>query len=100
MVVRVKKPAETVDAYIAKQPAASRPTLQRVRGIIRKMLPGAEETISYQIPTYKLQGRMVVYFAGWKQHWSLYPVTDAVQAALRPALDSYEIGKGTIRFPL
>src|SRR5262249_6839532 len=63
-------------------------------------LAGAEETISYQIPAYKLHGRVVVYFAGWKQHWSLYPVTDAVQAALKPALDSHELSKGTIRFPL
>ena len=101
MTGKMTKPTtHAVDAYIANQPAGSRPILERVRGIIRKALPGAEETISYQIPTYKLQGRMVVYFAGWKQHWSLYPVTDAVQAALRPALDSYEIGKGTIRFPL
>jgi uncharacterized protein YdhG (YjbR/CyaY superfamily) len=89
-----------VDAYVAKQPAGSRPTLQRVRRIIRQALPGAEETISYQIPTYRLHGRMVVYFAGWKQHWSLYPVTSAVRAALRTDLESYEISTGTIRFPL
>ncbi len=50
----------------AKQPTGSRPVLQRVRRIIRKALPGAEETISYQIPTYELHGRGVVSFAGWK----------------------------------
>jgi uncharacterized protein YdhG (YjbR/CyaY superfamily) len=99
----MKKPdplAGAVDAYVARQPAGSRPTLQRLRRIIRKVLPRAEETISYQIPTYKVHGRVVVYFAGWKQHWSLYPVTSAVRAALKTDLESYEISTGTIRFPL
>ena len=101
MAGKMTKPTtHTVDAYIAEQPAGSRPTLQHLRRIIRKALPGAEETISYQIPTYKLNGRMVVYFAGWKQHWSLYPVTSAVRAALKTDLESYEISTGTIRFPL
>lgn len=89
-----------VDAYIAKHPPDVQAVLRRVRSIIRKTLPAAEETISYQIPTYKLGGNYVVYFAGWKRHWSLYPVTDQVRAALGPALDAYEISKGTVRFPL
>ena len=89
-----------VDAYIEKQPAEAQPVLQRVRRIIRKALPGAEETLSYQIPTYKLNGHSVVYFAGWKRHWSLYPVTDLARAALGPALAPYELSKGTVRFPL
>ena len=95
-----KAEANTVDAYIAKQPGEVQLVLQRVRRIIRKVLPAAEETISYQIPTYKVGGQYVVYFAGWKQHWSLYPVTESVRAALGPELESYELRKGTIRFPL
>jgi uncharacterized protein YdhG (YjbR/CyaY superfamily) len=90
----------TVDAYIAHQPRGSRAVLQRVRGIIRRVLPGAEETISYQIPTYKVGGRGVVAFAGWKQHWSIYPVTDAIRASPGPEANSYEFSKGTMRFPL
>ena len=74
--------------------------LQRVRRTIRKALPGAEEAISYQIPTYKLHGGYVVYFAGWKQHFSLYPATARLVAELKDALAPYEIRKGTIRFPL
>jgi len=89
-----------VDAYIARQPAHAQRILQRVRRVIRKALPGAEETLSYQIPTYKRHGRHVVYFAGWKRHWSLYPVTERVRAALGPALSPYEVSKGTVRFPL
>ena len=89
-----------VDAYIAKQPGEARPVLQRVRRIIRQALPEAEETISYQIPTYKLGGQYVVYFAGWKEHWSLYPVTEPVRAKLGAELASYKMSKGTVRFPL
>jgi len=89
-----------VDAYIARQPSASQAVLRRVRIIIRRVLPGAEETISYQIPTYKIAGRGVVAFAGWKKHWSIYPVTEAVRAALGPEAASYEFSKGTMRFPL
>jgi uncharacterized protein YdhG (YjbR/CyaY superfamily) len=74
--------------------------LQRVRRIIRKALPGAEETISYQIPTYKRNGQYVVYFAAFTQHWSLYPVTSVVRAQLKRELTDYEGSKGTVRFPL
>ena len=95
-----KADVSVVDAYIAKHPAEVQPVLQRVRRIIRRALPGAEETISYQIPTYKVRGQYVVYFAGWKHHWSLYPVTEAVRASLGPELASYEVSKGTVRFPL
>lgn len=89
-----------VDAYIAKQPSDAQLVLRRVRRIIRKVMPDAEETIRYQIPTYKLDGQYVVYFAGWKQHWSLYPVTDLVRAALGSQLAAYEVSKGTVRFSL
>jgi uncharacterized protein YdhG (YjbR/CyaY superfamily) len=89
-----------VDDYIASQPGEVQPVLQRVRRIIRKALPDAEETISYRIPTYKRNGQSVVYFAAFKQHWSLYPVTGVVRAQLKRELASYEGGKGTVRFPL
>lgn len=92
--------ASDVDAYIAKQPIGAQPILQRVRRIIRKVLPDAEETISYQIPAYKLHGRYVVYFAGWKQHWSLYPVTGHARAVLSTELEPYQHSKGTVRFQL
>lgn len=96
----VRKQAGPVDAYIGKQPAEAQPVLQRVRRIIRRALPGAEEAIGYGIPVYRLDGRYVVYFAGWKRHWSLYPVTEAAREALGDALAPYEVSKGTVRFPL
>jgi uncharacterized protein YdhG (YjbR/CyaY superfamily) len=90
----------TVDAYLAAQPAPARAALTRVRAALRKALPGAEETISYSIPALRLGGRMVIYFAGWKAHWSLYPFGEAVRAAFGEALLGLEFSKGTIRFPL
>jgi uncharacterized protein YdhG (YjbR/CyaY superfamily) len=91
---------KSVDEYMAAQPDATQAVLARVRAIIRKALPGAEEVISYQIPAYKLPGGIVIYFAGWKQHYSLYPASKAVVAALQKELTPYQISKGTIRFPL
>ena len=91
---------QSVDEYIATRPEDVQAILQRVRRTIRKALPGAEETISYQIPAYKLRGRPVLYFAGWKAHYSLYPASDRVVAALASELAPYEVDKGTIRFPL
>ena len=91
---------KSVDEYIASQPEASRGTLARVRNIIREAVPGAEEVISYKIPTYKLHGGPVLYFAGWKRHYSLYPASGRVVAAFKDELASYQVNKGTIRLPL
>jgi uncharacterized protein YdhG (YjbR/CyaY superfamily) len=63
-------------------------------------LPEAEEVISYQIPAYKLNGRAVIYFAGWREHYSLYPASGELKAAFKDELAPYEVSKGTIRFPL
>ena len=71
-----------------------------MRSTIRNAVPGAEELISYKIPTYKLHGAPVLYFAGWKQHYSLYPATDRLVAAFKDNLAPYKVSKGTIRFPL
>jgi uncharacterized protein YdhG (YjbR/CyaY superfamily) len=95
-----KAAVPTVAGYIAAQPRSARSALTRVRRIIRRALPDAEETISYKIPAYKLDGRAVLYFAGWKEHYSLYPVSAGLAAALDAAPGAYEIRKSTIRFPL
>jgi uncharacterized protein YdhG (YjbR/CyaY superfamily) len=91
---------KSVDEYLAAQPPVVQRLLKRVRATIRKAVPGAQEVISYKIPTYKLHGRPVLYFAGWKQHYSIYPSTSQVVAAFRNDLQSYEVSKGTIKFPL
>jgi len=96
----VKTGFKSVDEYIASQPEAVQNVLKRVRSTICKAVPGTEEVISYQIPTYKLNGRPVLHFAGWRHHYSLYPSNDRLVAAFKDALAPYEVNKGTIRFPL
>lgn len=92
---------KSVDEYIASQPEATQDVLERVRSTIRKAVPAAEEVISYQIPAYKLRGGAVLYFAGWKKHYSLYPANEHLVAAFKDDLAPYEVNnKGTIRFPL
>jgi uncharacterized protein YdhG (YjbR/CyaY superfamily) len=91
---------QSVDHYIASHPVETQVVLQRVRQILGKAVPGAEEVISYQIAALKKHGTYVVYFAGWKKHYSLYPVRASVDAAFKAALLPYERSKGTVRFPL
>lgn len=79
---------------------AARPVLERVRATIRKALPGATEGISYQIPVYKLDGVMVLYFAGFKHHYSIYPATERVVSAFKDELAGSLHSKATIHFPL
>jgi uncharacterized protein YdhG (YjbR/CyaY superfamily) len=96
-----KAEPKSVTAYIAAQPKASHAALKKVRAAIRKGVPRADELLSYGIPTYKLEGRPVIYFAGWKQHYSIYPSNAALVAAFKRQLAPYEVNdKGTIRFPL
>lgn len=95
-----KTACKSVDQYIASQPDARLGILERVRSAIRKAVPAAEEVISYKIPTYKLPGGGGLYFAGWKQHYSLYPAGERLLIAFQDELACYQISKGTIRFPL
>lgn len=90
----------SVKEYIASQPTDTRAALARVRSAIRKAVPNAEEGLSYQIPAYTLNGVPVIYFAGWKAHYSLYPASDALVAAFERELARYKRSKGTIRMPL
>jgi uncharacterized protein YdhG (YjbR/CyaY superfamily) len=90
----------SVDEYIGSQPEAVQSLLGLVRTAIRMAVPKAEEVIAYKIPAYKLHGQPVLYFAGWKKHYSLYPASDRMVAAFQEELASYTVNKGTIRFPL
>jgi uncharacterized protein YdhG (YjbR/CyaY superfamily) len=96
-----KSKVATADEYLASQPKSAQAALERVRSVIRKAMPGAEEVISYGIPAFKLDGRVVLYVAGWKEHYSLYPSTKALELEFKDELEPYELSnKGTIRFPL
>lgn len=89
----------SIDEYIASFPADVQVILREVRRTIAAAAPGTEGAISYGIPTFKLHGRYVIYFAGWKHHLSIYPIP-AVDEALDKALEPYKAAKGTLRFPL
>ena len=90
---------KSVDEYIASQPEAVQLALQRVRRAIRSAVPGGEESISYQIPTYKEHGRGLISYAGWKEHYALYPGARILET-LGSELARYELRRGTIRFAL
>jgi uncharacterized protein YdhG (YjbR/CyaY superfamily) len=90
-----------VDEYVAAQPEEVRGILESVRRAIRNAVPGADEVISYKIPTYKLHGRVVVHFGVWTEHLALYPGSlRGIAEAFKHELAPYEVAKGTIRFPL
>ena len=91
---------KSVDEYIASLPEHVQPAVQRVRDTLRKAVPGAQEVISYQISAVRTDGGIVLYFAGWKEHVSIYPVTDALVASFGDELQPYRASKGTLRFPL
>jgi uncharacterized protein YdhG (YjbR/CyaY superfamily) len=91
---------KSVDEYIASQPEALRPKLEQVRGAIRRAVPEAVEIIGYRMPGYKLRGKPMLYFAGFKEHYSLFAASGTFFAALEDELRGYEVRKGTVRFPL
>lgn len=93
----LQKPKD-IDGYISKFPAAVQAVLQKVRATIRHAAPGAKEVISYQMPAFK-QHRILVYFAGWKNHIGLYPPISGAKS-LEKAVARYAGPKGNLQFPL
>jgi uncharacterized protein YdhG (YjbR/CyaY superfamily) len=91
---------KSVDEYVAAHPQATQAALQQVRRAIQQAVPEAQELVSYQIAAYKLAGAPLLYFAGWKKHYSLYPVNEHLASHFQDDLSQYEIEKSTIRFPL
>ena len=91
-------PDPRIDDYLAKLPADQRDALDRLRAQIARLLPTANETISYGMPAFAIDGRAVVWFAGWKGHCSIYPLTDAFLKAHKDELEGYGRTKGSLHF--
>jgi uncharacterized protein YdhG (YjbR/CyaY superfamily) len=89
-----------VRAYFASLPLQGRRRLKRLRAAIRAVVPDATEVISYGIPAFRLNGRMLIWYAAWKNHSSLYPITAGLKRTFAAELDGYETSKGTVRLPL
>ena len=96
---KAKDEINTIDAYIKTFPADVQSILEKIRQTIRKEIAKADETISYKIPTFKLNGRNLVYFSAWKNHVAIYPIPSG-DAAFRKKIAPHIAGKGTLRFPL
>ena len=88
----------TMDAYIASFPEEVQGILEQIRETIRTAAPGAVEAISYQIPTFKLNGKNLVHFAAWKDHIGFYAAPSG-NAAFKKELSHYKVAKGSIQFP-
>ncbi|TFG20345.1 MAG: hypothetical protein EU530_03540 [Promethearchaeota archaeon] len=94
-----KENLTTIDEYISSFSKEIQNILIEIRRIIKKSAPNSEETISYQIPTYKLQKKNLVHFAAFKKHIGFYPSPSGI-TAFKKELEAYETSKGTIKFPL
>ena len=89
-----------VEEYLARVPEPARSTLQRIRAVIRSVVPAeATELISYRMPTFKYKGSLVSY-AAFPNHCSLFPLSPPVIEAFKQELKGYQTSKGTIRFPV
>jgi len=88
----------SIDEYIATFPESIQKILEELRGTIKAAAPGAEEKISYNMPTFTLNGTYLVYFAGWKNHIAFYGAPRG-NAEFKEDLSAYESGQGTLQFP-
>lgn len=93
-------PKKQLQAYFAATPPKARAALKKIRAAIRSVAPRAEEAFSYRIPAFKLNGRPLVWYAAFKNHCSLFPMTGAIRRKLATNLKGYEMSKGTVRLPL
>ena len=91
--------AGSIDEYIAEFPPETQKVLEQIRAVIREAAPDATETMSYAIPTFDLNGRHLVHFAGYTRHIGFYPTGSGVEP-FKEELGSYKTARGSVQFPL
>ncbi len=96
----VRKIADQRRRYLAARPARVRALLKTIRGAIREAVPQSVEVFTYGIPGFRLDRRPLLWYAGWTEHVSLYPMTAGIKKSLAPRLAKFAMSKGTVRFPL
>lgn len=98
--VKAPTAAREIAAYLATLPPKVRAEVRRIRAAARAAAPEAVEHFSYRIPGLRLDGKPLLYYAGWKEHVSIYPITEGIVRANRALLAGCSFSKGTVRFPL
>lgn len=88
-----------IDQFISNYPPEIQTILQKIRALIQKSAPGAEEAMSYGIPTFKLNGKNLVHFSAFKEHIGFYPTPSGIEK-FKKELSAYEGAKGSVKFPL
>ena len=92
-------PTTPIDQFISQYPPEIQTIMQKIRALIQKSVPGAEEAMSYGIPTFKLNGKNLVHFSAFKEHIGFYPTPTGIEK-FKKELSAYEGAKGSVKFPL
>jgi uncharacterized protein YdhG (YjbR/CyaY superfamily) len=95
----VNEAAAKVKTYFAELPDHARRELRALRDAIREAAPGVVDTFGYGMPGYKLDGRVLIWYAAWKKHSSIYPLSESAKRTFSKQLEGYEMSKGTLRLP-